>query len=64
MTFKQAKKDFLRELMINNQCLTIGELKKAIGSTTIRCYWCDYVEYLARNGDITERQRNNWGQVI
>ena len=64
MTFKQAKRDFLRELMLDNKCLTIAELKKAIGSTTIRCYWCDYVDYLARDGHITEKQRFNWGQVI
>lgn len=64
MTFKEAKKEFLRDLLIQNKCLTIAELKKAIGTTTIRCYWCDYVEYLSRNGDITEKQRFNWGQVI
>lgn len=64
MTFREAKKDFLRGLMLENKCLTIAELKKVIGSTTIRCYWCDYVDYLARDGQITERQRFNWGQVI
>lgn len=64
MTFKQAKKDFLRGLMLENQCLTIAELKKAIGVTNIRVYWCDYVDFLRRNGDITERQAYNWGQVI
>lgn len=64
MTFREAKKEFLRDLLIQNQCLNINELKKVIGSTTIRCYWCDYVDYLARDGHITERQRNNWGQVI
>lgn len=64
MTFKQAKKDFLRGLMLENQCLTIAELKKVIGVTNIRVYWVDHVDYLRRNGDITERQAFNWGQVI
>ena len=64
MTFKQAKKDFLRELKLNNQCLTNNELIKKIGLTTIRCYWIDYVDYLAKDHKITEKQRFNWGQVL
>ena len=64
MTFKQAKKDFLRELKLNNQCLTNNELIKKIGVTTIRCYWVEYVDYLAKNHQITERQRYNWGQIL
>ena len=64
MTFKQAKNDFLRELKLSNNCLTNKELINKIGLTTIRCYWVGYVDYLAKNHQITERQRYNWGQIL
>ena len=64
MTFKEAKKEFLRGLLLENKSLTINELKNKIGVTTIRCYWCDYVDYLRRDKQITEKQANSWGQVL
>ena len=32
---------------------------REVGKTTVRCEFCDYIDYLGRNGDITERQRQN-----
>lgn len=64
MTFKQAKKQFLEELKQQNNCLTIAELIARLGKTTICCYWVDYVDYLAKDHQITEKQRCNWGQVL
>lgn len=64
MTFRETKRSFLNELMRENRCVNLNELISLIGKTNIRCYWCDYVDYLAKDHQITEKQRQNWGQVI
>lgn len=64
MTFKEAKNQFLQELKEESNCLTTTELVEILGITTIRCCWVDYVDYLAKDHQISERQRYNWGQVL
>ena len=64
MTYKETKKQFLSDLMRENRCINLNELIALMGKTTIRCYWSDYVDYLARDNQITEKQRMNWGQVL
>lgn len=64
MNFTQAKNQFFNELMQQKNCLTKEELVARLGTTTIRCYWADYVDYLGKDKQITEKQRQNWGQVI
>lgn len=64
MTFKQAKQEFFETLMQQENCLTIEELKARLGTTTIRCYWVDYVDYLCRDSRITAKQQYEWGQVL
>lgn len=64
MNFTQAKNQFFNELMQQENCITKEELVARLGKTTIRCYWVDYCDYLSRDKQITEKQRQNWGQVI
>lgn len=64
MTFEQAKKDFLKQLKGQNYCFTTAELVARLGKTTIRCCWVDYVDYLAKDHQNTERQCYSWGQVL
>ena len=64
MTFEQAKRQFFDELKEQHGVLTDEELIARLGKTTIRCYWADYVDYLRRDKQITERQAQHWGQVL
>lgn len=64
MNFTQAKNQFFNELKQQENCLTKEELVARLGKTTIRCCWVDYCDYLSRDKQITEKQRQNWGQVI
>lgn len=64
MNFTQAKNQFFNELLESQICLTKAEVIAKLGKTTIRCLWVDYCDYLSRDKQITEKQRQNWGQVI
>ena len=32
---------------------------REVGKTTVRCEFCDYLDYLNKDGSITDRQRQN-----
>ena len=64
MTFEQAKRQFFNELKEQHGVLTDEELIARLGKTTIRCYWADYTDYLCKDHQITEKQYQNWGQVL
>lgn len=32
---------------------------REVGKTTVRCEFVDWIDYLGKNGEITERQRQN-----
>ena len=64
VNFTQAKDQFFSELMQQENCLTKEELVARLGKTTIRCCWVDYTDSLNRDHLITDKQRQNWGQVI
>ena len=64
MTFREAKREFFDNLLEQQNCRTKQELIKKIGATTIRVCWVDHVDYLRRDGIITEKQAYEWGQVL
>lgn len=64
MTFKEAKAQYINELKEAENCRTLAELVARVGEVSIRCGWVDYVDYLNKNGEITERQAQNWGQIL
>lgn len=51
MTRKQAVKMFKEEIFPNWKIET---------KTTVRCAFNDWVEMLSHNGQISDKQRNNW----
>lgn len=55
MTFKQVRDLFFEE---NPQFAHERRCRKPQNeySTDCRVYWCDFVEFLRRNGDITTKQ--------
>ena len=52
--------------MTKNEATTLFDrsIKRYITPTdkvAIRCAWCDFVDALVKNGDITEARADRWG---
>lgn len=63
MTKRQAEQQFLEQLKETNNVLTTEELIARVGRTTIRCAWVDYVDYLIKEHQVSEKVAYNWGQI-
>ena len=62
LTFKQIRINFWEMLKeINPQLYKQGKRSKSQNEqiTDIRVSFCDYIDYLHRNGDITDKQAQN-----
>jgi hypothetical protein len=57
MTFKQVRDLFFEEFPEFQQERRCRKSQNEY-TTNCRVYWCDFVEMLRRNGDITESQAN------
>lgn len=57
MTFKQIRDLFFEEFPEFQRERKYRKSQNEY-STNCRVYWCDFVEMLRRNGDITESQAN------
>jgi len=64
MNFTQAKSDYLNTLKQQENCKTTTELIAKIGRTTIRCGWVDYVDFLIKDHQVSEKVAYKWGQVL
>ena len=63
MTQAQVRKDFWTMLqIIAPELYAKGKIFKRQNEqiTDIRIYFCDFLEHLYNDGDITEKQRNNF----
>ena len=63
MTQAQVRKDFWTMLqIIAPELYAKGKRSKRQNEqiTDIRIYFCDFLEHLYNDGDITEKQRNNF----
>ena len=63
MTQAQVRKDFWTMLqIIEPELYAKGKRSKRQNEqiTNIRIYFCDFIEHLYNDGDITEKQRNNF----
>lgn len=63
MTQAQVRKDFWTMLQtIDPELYAKGKRSKRQNEqiTDIRIYFCDFIEHLYNDGDITEKQRNNF----
>jgi len=56
LTFHQIREMFW---VSHPQFKRRGRTKQNDYSCAIRCYWCDFVEHLRRDGAITEKQAGN-----
>lgn len=57
MTFKQVRDLFFEEFPEFQHERRVRKPQSEY-TTNCRVYWCDFVEMLRRNGDITESQAN------
>lgn len=55
MTKKQAVKEYRQSLAI-----TENHYPVKLDKVAIRCGWVDFVDMLAKEGRITEKQAQNW----
>lgn len=63
MTQAQVRKDFWTMLqIIAPELYAKGKRSKRQNEqiTDIRIYFCDFIEHLYNDGDITDKQRNNF----
>ena len=64
MTFEQAKKLCKQEICERLGVNTWVEALTRMSKTDIRCYWVDFVDYLVKDKQVSEKIAFKWGQII